>query len=175
MCNVWADSSLIREGLLGQHMLERLQYVQVDGNKLLSYIMQNRLKWVGVILVAATTILGLVCSYAFSFWFGCTTGIIIAVFTLRFGIKGCALFLVCAFPQMLFYVPAFYKLLIECHSISSMLYFPNKSFGYGSSGSRSRSVVRVATAIGLIAVGIFLESYMNPMLVSKAVTLLKIM
>lgn len=176
MTNIWTDSTVLQTGFLSGYALERLKYIQVDGNQLFLYVLQSRFQLILLILIAGTTILGFLCSYLFAGWFGLAAGIMVSVLTLQFGIKGSFLFLACLLPQMLFYAPGFYKLLRECCDISCKLYFPNRvMLGAHSRNGKLGHFGRILTGIGVVIIGIFLESYVNPIIVAKAVIILKIL
>lgn len=175
--NIWIDSAVLQTGFLSEYALNRLKYIEVDGSKLFLYVIQNRFKLVLIILIASSTILGFVCSYLFSVWFGITTGIMISVLTVQFGIKGSLLFLACIFPQVIFYVCGFCRLLQECYIISCKMYFPNRIIDYSTYHKKMNlgQMGKIIGAIGVVIIGIFLESYVNPFFVEKAVIFLKLL
>ncbi len=177
LTNIFAQSILLQEGYFSTYSLERLQYVQIDSNKLFFGILQNRFQIVILIFIMATTIIGLISAHLFAGWYGFSMGIMIAVLINRFGLKGSILFAACILPQVIFYVPAFNCLLSECRDISYILFLPQKSsafYGHGSTSS-SKRISRILMSLGVVIIGILLESYVNPLVVTKMVTLLKIM
>lgn len=175
--NIFAQSILLQEGYFSTYSLERLQYVQIDSNKLFFGILQNRFQIVLLIFIMATTIIGVISAHLFAGWYGFSMGIMITVLVNRFGLKGSILFAACILPQVIFYVPAFNCLLNECRDISCILFLPQKVgayYGHGSTYS-SKRIYRILTSLGVVIIGILLESYVNPVVVSKIVTILKIM
>lgn len=175
--NIFAQSILLQEGYFSTYSLERLQYVQIDSNKLFFGILQNRLQIVILIFIMATTIIGVISAHLFAGWYGFSMGIMITVLVNRFGLKGSILFAACILPQIIFYVPAFNCLLKECRDISYILFLPQKInvyHGYPSARS-SRRIPRILMSLGVVIIGILLESYVNPLIVSRIVTILKIM
>lgn len=175
--NIFAKSILLQEGYFSTYSLERLQYVQIDSNKLFLGILQNRFQIVVLIFIMATTIIGVISAYLFAGWYGFSMGVMIAVLISRFGLKGSILFAACILPQFIFYVPAFNCLLKECRDISYTLFFPQKIsayYGYNTIHVSQR-ISRILMSLGVVIIGILLESYVNPLLVTKIVIILKIM
>ncbi|MEG1848143.1 MAG: stage II sporulation protein M [Lachnospiraceae bacterium] len=175
--NLWTDASLLHTGLLSQSTIDRILYLEVDSNKLLCYVVKNRMQLFITIAILTSTILGPLCCYLFSGWFGLTTGIILSSLTIRFGMKGSFLFLACMLPHMICYVYGFYRLLRESCYLSYKLYFPDKISidNLIDKHQNLNHIGRITTATGVVIIGIFLESYVNPQIVAWIVTILKIL
>ncbi len=175
--NIFAQSILLQEGYFSTYSLERLQYVQIDPNKLFFGILQNRFQIVLLIFIMATTIIGIISAHLFAGWYGFSMGVMITVLINRFGLKGSILFAACILPQVIFYVPAFNSLLNECRDISYILFLPQRSSPYHEHGSTPsfKRIPRILMSLGVVIIGILLESYVNPVVVTKIVTILKIM
>ena len=105
----------------------------------------------GVIIAAAGTSIRKGIFRLITVWIGAAFGIMVKLFYLWYGIKGFGLFFVSLIPQYIFYWMAYGLLYWESeekYMRSRTNYFP------------------IILTIGVVIMGILLESYVNPILVS---------
>ncbi|MDD2971920.1 MAG: stage II sporulation protein M [Lachnospiraceae bacterium] len=164
---LFAKTSVFQEGYFSIYSLERLKYLQVDEHKLFLCILQNRIQIVLLILMTGLIARNIWVTYVFTIWYGFSFGMMASVYANHFGWKGIPLFLCCVFPQILFYIPGFYGLLYTCSARSgSESLLGGRRYLY-------QSALQIFCFLGVVAMGIFTESYVNPTLVTKIVTILK--
>lgn len=156
---LFSDTLIFREGYFSVYSLERLQYLQVDEQKLLLCVMRSRIQLILFLIFAGMVAVSVWVSYLFSMWYGASMGILAGIFVERFGVKGIILFLACILPQILLYLPGFYGILWICCNRRAY--------------EKTRFVMKMIPCIGVTIIGMFLESYVNPTVLTKIVTFLK--
>ena len=127
----------------------------------------------GIILILlSSTGIGLISVYACVVWQGMLAGMTITAATIRFGIKGLLLILGSVFPHQLLLIPAQVMLLGWCYENSrkgqmkgNMVtpYYRSKKQQFLHQG-----IILLWIWI-VILIGCFLESYVNPILISDLV------
>lgn len=165
-CGVFVLSSL---GILLMGKEAVLQSVVFDSNTLrlfrlqgsdrmemLIYILRERLFILPLIFLLATTYLGKWAGYGYCIWYGTGIGAIIGTSLLRYGLGGVFLVLGSAFPQYLFYVPAF----VISIRITKTQRRPEK-----------RLFIQLLLMELLVIAGCLTECYINPTLMEKFIKL----
>lgn len=172
IATAFSEASILQNGYFSAYSLERLQYIKIDGTKLFLCIFQNRMKIILLLVIAGTTVFGICMAYLFVMWYGISMGIVTAIFVSRFGWKGGILFLACIMPQILFYIPGFYWLIKEV-----IIFFPRDNYNRYEKRKEKKMlhIFKIIGSIGVVIIGIVLESYVNPQVVSKIVIFLKFM
>lgn len=154
----------------GDELLNRLSYTTFHSQQYLVYLLQNRIGILLFLLVASTTIFGIVVLYLYIAWFGMSLGILIEVAVIRYGGKGILIFFGAMAPQIFIYAPAFLVLLNLLHDLCAVMYFPRKMFQAACFGKRQffmKAIVTYIIVAGVVIIGVFLESYVNPPLLRK--------
>ncbi len=150
-------------GLLDETMLKQMSSAFPDSNALFAFVLRKRLILMAVMVLLATTYLGMVACGALDLWYGFSTGAFLAAALLRYGFKGILLVASGVLPQYLFYGPALYALLLWCDRTCRMIYC--KGYRYGEDAKTpillGRVLPLVFILVGLL-IGCFLESYVNP-------------
>lgn len=150
-------------GFLDENMLGQMTSAFPDSDALFAFVLRKRLPVLAVMVLLATTYLGLIACVAADAWFGFSAGAFLAGAAIRYGLKGVLLALACVFPQYIIYGPVFYGLLLWCSRTCSMIYgrehryLPDKKTPI----LLGRVLPLVLLCIGTLA-GCFLESYVNP-------------
>lgn len=151
--------------LLNEEWIVYMQTEQIEEKALLVYILFKRLKEIGFLVLLGTTFAGIVCMYGYIGILGAGTGVLLAVSCLRYGVKGLMLVLAASFPQALLYLPAFLYIFHLCYLLCVKLYFPHKDY-WKVGGSMKvflfKNVFYICIALGVVIIGILLESYVNP-------------
>lgn len=154
----------------GEELLSRLSYTSFHNEQYMVYLLQNRMGILLFLLVAATTIFGIVILYLYVAWFGMSLGILMAVVTIRYGGKGILIFFAALLPQEILYIPAFLMLVNLLHDLCAVIYFPGKMFRSISTGKKqffARGAFTYIFLSGVVIIGVFFESYVNPFILRK--------
>lgn len=150
-------------GLLDENMLRQVSSAFPDSDALFAYVLRKRLTFVVIMVVVATTYLGIGACMAVVFWYGLSTGMFWTAALLKYGFKGFLLVAAGILPQYFVYVPAIYALLVWCDKTCRMIYLK----GYYHQGDTKTPILLgrvfplVVILIGILA-GCFLESFVNP-------------
>lgn len=155
-------------GLLDEYTLYQMKYMTVDGNALFFYVLGERLKGVGLLVIMATTYLGLAVICGMALWYGMASGMFLSALIIRYGMKGILFALTGIFPQYLLYVPAVLFLFTWCEQICRSIYFTG-TVTQKLTGRQNvlQKLLQLLILIGIVIVGCVLESYVNPYLVGK--------
>ncbi|MBQ7066253.1 MAG: stage II sporulation protein M [Lachnospiraceae bacterium] len=165
LVNIKTDYFLEDSLFFGEELLNRLSYTSFHNEQYMVYLLQNRIGILLFLLVAATTIFGIVIMYLYVAWFGMSLGILMAVVTMRYGGKGILIFLGAILPQEIIYIPAFLFLVNLLHDLCAIIYFPGKMFQNVYMGKKQfliRGILYYIIIAGVVIIGVFLESYVNP-------------
>lgn len=139
---LFLQNLVVESGFLDASFLAGMQYLDINKNGLFLYALKQRMGMAAFLaLLSAAGAAGMGISLLLV-WSGISAGVVLTVFSMRFGIKGLLLFLACILPQMLLLIPGFLMLMDWC----------------------SRKLERKQLLLPLIVVimGCFLESYVNP-------------
>ena len=120
-------------GILDEDTLYRMKYMTVDSGILFAYVLCKRCRNFFVLIIMATTYLGLVFCGGITVKYGFSIGFFISTAIYRYGIKGLLLGIVGAFPQYLCYVPAILLLIRWCEELHRSIYFYHNITGQGKS------------------------------------------
>lgn len=170
LVNVKTDYFLEDSLFFGEDLLNRLSYTSFHNEQYMVYLLQNRIGTLLFLLVAATTIFGIIILYLYVAWFGMSLGILMAVVTIRYGGKGILIFLSAIFPQEILYIPAFLFLVNLLHDLCAVIYFPGKMFQNTYMGKKqflARGIFVYILILGVVIIGVFFESYVNPYFLRK--------
>ncbi len=165
--NLKKDLFVNGSDFLGTDLLYEMKYMSVDYGVLLFDVIRKRIVPVICIMVLATTYLGGYISYGYAAWVGLSMGMFVAVSVIRYGIKGILLFMITTFPHYLFYLPAWFILLNGARELCYCLYFPGKCKRTYVNGRRDEIHLGLSVffkVLGVVIIGIILESYVNPKL-----------
>lgn len=154
-------------GLLDEYTLYNMKYMSVDGRALFYYVLRERLSCVVILVVLATTYLGLFLCVGVAFWYGMAAGAFLAAAVIRYGLKGILFAVVSVFPQYLIYVPVLFHLLLWCETLCRGIYF-QKNFRQekGNILLKSKYIMKLIVLLLLMIIGCILESFINPQLLS---------
>lgn len=170
MMNIGKTFFLNDGGILNIHSLNRIKYLAVDGPALLRYILSERAGMIFLLVLLATTFVGIIASYLFTLWQGMLMGMFITAATIRYGMKGILLIIAGMFPHQLLLIPAWVMLLNWCHQLCCKFYFPAKDYESGYL-NRNHYLIRKGVwflwIIGVVIIGSVLECYVNPILVTE--------
>ena len=150
-------------GILDEDMLYRMTYMTVDSRGLFLSVLCKRCRNFIVLIIMATTYLGLVFCGGITVKYGFSIGFFISTAIYRYGIKGLLLGIVGAFPQYLCYVPAILLLIRWCEDLHRSIYFYHNITGQGKKSLPGR-LGRLALVFLTLLLGCVLECFVNPVL-----------
>ena len=150
-------------GILDEDTLYRMKYMTVDSGVLFAYVLCKRCRNFFVLIIMATTYLGLVFCGGITVKYGFSIGFLISMAIYRYGIKGLLLGIVGAFPQYLCYVPAIFLLIRWCEELHRSIYFYHNITGQGKKSLPGR-LGKLALILMVLVFGCILECFVNPVL-----------
>lgn len=150
-------------GILDEDTLYRMKYMTVDSGVLFAYVLCKRCRNFFVLIIMATTYLGLVFCGGITVKYGFSIGFFISTAIYRYGIKGLLLGVVGAFPQYLCYVPAILLLIRWCEELHRSIYFYHNITGQGKKSLPGR-LGKLALILMVLVLGCILECFVNPVL-----------
>ena len=150
-------------GILDEDTLYRMKYMTVDSGVLFAYVLCKRCRNFFVLIIMATTYLGLVFCGGITVKYGFSIGFFISTAIYRYGIKGLLLGIVGAFPQYLCYVPAILLLIRWCEELHRSIYFYHNLTGQGKKSLPGR-LGKLALILMVLVLGCILECFVNPVL-----------
>ena len=150
-------------GILDEDTLYRMKYMTVDSGVLFAYVLCKRCRNFFVLIIMATTYLGLVFCGGITVKYGFSIGFFISTAIYWYGIKGLLLGIVGAFPQYLCYVPAILLLIRWCEELHRSIYFYHNITGQGKKSLPGR-LGKLALILMVLVLGCILECFVNPVL-----------
>ena len=163
--NIGKSILLENTGLLDEYALYHMKYMTVNSNALFYYVLKQRMGTLLILAVSATTYLGLAVCLGMTLWYGMAAGAFLSALVIRYGMKGILFALTGVMPQYLLYVPAMLALLFWCESLCRSIYFRNTVYMEGNMTVPKR-LVHLAIIVVAVLAGCFLESFVNPHLMS---------
>ena len=150
-------------GLLDEYTLYHMKYMTVDSGALFYYVLWLRMKAALLLIVFATTYLGMVVCAGATAWYGFSFGAFVSALMMQYGLKGIVFGVLSVFPQMLLYVPAAVALLRWCVRLNRSIYFQRDlTADVEKNVPLSRRIVRLLGILGLILLGCLAEGFINP-------------
>ena len=132
--------------------LKTVRYQLEQPSKSLFILIIQRLKCIATMFVLSTTYIGCFYVYSSVIWFGISSGFLVTIVMMRYGLKGILLLTAGLFPHYLIYVPAI---------ILTMILSKEKRSVNGKFVSQFMVIAFV------IVIGCALESFINPGIVAK--------
>lgn len=143
-------------GLLDRNSLQNWMPDTGETHELLFYVLKERVWVIPLLFLFATTHLAKMSGGAFVLWYGVSIGLVTGISLLRFGISGLLLVLAAGIPHYLLYVPVF-VLVLKLNRRQRMVC--RKFF------------IQLFLFEGMVLGGCLLESYINPIVLKKIITL----
>ncbi len=152
-------------GLLDEYTLYHMKYMTVDNSAFFYYLLRQRIMDVLLMVIIATTYLGVLFVAAKTLWYGAAIGMFLSAAVIRYGMKGIILVITGVFPQYIVYIPAYIILLNLCEKICRSIYFKKSSTEEISAINLIRSkIIQLLIIIGAVIIGCVLESFLNPII-----------
>lgn len=157
-----------REGntdFLSIQNLMQVMYMEIVHKDYFVFLLKKRLGVIFALAVASLALPGRYLLLGFLMVFGCSMGSMFSVLVIRYGIKGALLFMGLIFPQYIVYIPVVFQwvcLLSDWHE--GVFYGRNPLMRKRVSGLHFAARTMVLLTVTII--GIFLECYVNPVIVN---------
>lgn len=161
--NLGKSILLTDTGLLDEYTLYHMKYMTVDSSALFYYVLRLRIKTFVMLVILATTYLGMVICVGTAFGYGLSTGAFVSALLVRYGLKGIVFAVLSVFPQYLLYIPSMTALLLWCERLNRNIYFKSGLI-LESNGPMPtpKRIVQLLVILGGILLGCVAESFMNP-------------
>lgn len=164
--NLMGWEAVSNAGVLNNYFIEKFQYVQVDGQNLFFYIVGERLPLLLLLFVLVFTSFGIFGGILVLGWQGFSVGFMLSIGIAKYGIKGIVLVLGGLFPQYFFYLAVYVcycyvAAFLRQRSAGEGKEIMDRKLAYGMGG------ISFAVLLLVFAAGIFLESYVNPMVLKN--------
>lgn len=174
--NIGQEHWITEDGLLNIEMVTRMQRSVSNSDSLFPYVLKSRILCVGILLLLSTTMVGGVATGAFLVYAGLSTGCLLSVAVIRYGIRGLMLVLAGILPQSLLFVPGFFLLFCFGTECNQLLY-GIRSLSAGLIPGEWRSIwmkklVRVFLILLFITAGCIVESYVNPKMMGAVLNII---
>lgn len=172
MANIMGREAVSNAGILNDYFVEKFQYTQINGENLFFYIFGERVPLLLLLLLLAFTAFGIIGGILMIGWQGFSVGFMLSSAIAKYGMKGILLVLGGLFPQYLFYLPVY---LLYCYLtvyLRQRLYMERRGQMLDRGYICAAGLLAGAGLLFLFAAGIFLESYINPVILKQ---ILKIM
>lgn len=162
-------------GILSQYFIQRFKQGKMDSMDYFYYLLTSRSKGLVLLWIFGTTMFGIAAVYAYLFWFGLSGGILLTSSVMNYGMKGIVVCVVSGIPQYLFYIPLGLFLLRLVYQTSAAVYFPRMQ-AYTTERSKGYILLKYTGCFCLallgIFIGIWLESWLNPVILKKILKIL---
>lgn len=167
LANLMGREAVSNAGILNDYFVEKFQYTEINGQRLFFYIVGERVPLLLLLLFLTLTSLGVAGGILMLGWQGFSVGFMLSAAIAKYGMKGILLVLGGIFPQYLFYFPVY---VLYCFLAVHLRQRLNRDrMGSGTERGYIYGAWLIAAA-GLLLVfvmGIFLESYCNPVILKK--------
>ncbi len=161
---IWSKQGFSTFYNLSAEEIENVKQTKWDVGSLLIQCVVKRLGIIILIFMASGTKFGKRVNDFYIIWFSLSMGVLMEDMILQFGIIGLFLVIIGIFPQYLFYIPAYLTLvkefIINCNIRGMKSLYPNRIGGR-----------KIWFVIGVVIIGILLESYVNPFILKKYINL----
>lgn len=167
MANLMGREAVSNAGILNDYFMEKFQYTDVNGENLFFYIIEERVPVLLLMLLLVFSSLGVLSGILVLGWQGFSIGFMLSTGIAKYGVKGIVLVLGGLFPQYLFYLPVY--VFYCCFAI----FLRQRLCGENRTQTTERGYIYgagllVAVVLLLVFVtGIFLESYINPLILKN--------
>ncbi|MFA9375213.1 MAG: stage II sporulation protein M [Lachnotalea sp.] len=163
--NIFGKTYILGVGLLGEYFLLHFQYTQINYSNLFEYVFKERIKLILLIGILGITNIGVAVICCLFVWLGFSSGVLLSVAIMKFGLKGIAICTAGIFPQFLIYVP---MILIFSDKIIDKKFTERLTF---KKQNLLKYCFLVFLAILVMTVGVLLESYINPYILKKVISI----
>lgn len=167
----WNKEQFVQDSyFLGEEVFQRFGYTSIYKTGFFYYICKNRLElFLFLVLSSFTNYIGSV-FYFTILWFGICGGVIGSTLLLKFGLKGLLLLFGLFFPHICIYVPCFIVLMKFLFQFRDIRAF-SKNNSWDKKCTINRRIliflVMILCFIAVMIVGVWIESYVNPIVLKN--------
>ncbi len=154
---------MMKESLINDQLVFKLQQIKIDRNAYFFFVLKERVFFMLVMLLIATTMIGKIAPECYLMWYGASLGMMLSSLTSQYGVKGLFFYLACAFPQYLLFIPVTFLFLGMCAKVYGNFY--QKETQHFTKYDVTRWVVILVIEF----LAIIMEVYINPIIVSKVI------
>ncbi len=157
----WAGKEKLEKyGVMNQYYIGQLAYVEWDGSAYFGYLLKRRLQLFGMSVLSVYTRFGVVTIIGVIAWYSFSLGYLFVNALVCMGFQGMAVVLLSVFPHIFCYAAAYYGLAKKMFGRSPEIAMP---IGLRRAWQNPKHFLVLSTVL-CMAVGIWLESYVNPLL-----------
>ncbi|PXV95997.1 stage II sporulation protein M [Lachnotalea glycerini] len=164
--NVFGRAYILGVGLMGEYFLLNFQHTQINFSRLFIYVFKERIKLFLLIGILGITNIGIPVISLLFMWLGFSSGVLLSVAILKFGLKGILVCMGGIFPQFLIYIPV---ILFYSDKIIDKRFLDKKTL-------RKQNIIEyilfLVIGIIIISIGVILESYINPFILKSLINLI---
>ena len=164
MANLMGREAVANAGILNDYFVEKFRYTDINAEHLFFYVLGERLPMMLLMLFLMFGALGLASGMLVLGWQGFSVGFMLSTGIAKYGLKGILLILCGLFPQYICYLLAYggyFSLAVFLRQRSHGEYFLEKKYAYGM------GMLAGTLLLLLFITGIFLESYVNPIILKN--------
>ena len=164
MANLMGREAVSNAGILNDYFIEKFRYTDINAEHLFFYILEERLPPLLLLLFLMFSALGLLSSVLVLGWQGFSVGFMLSTGIAKYGLKGILLVLGGLLPQYVCYLAAYGGYFGFALFLRQRLrgeYFLEKKYAYGM------GALAAILLLLLFVTGIFLESYVNPIILKN--------
>ncbi len=169
MANFMGRERTAGAGVLNDYFIEKFKYASVNRENLFFYIMGERMPFAVLLLLLTFSSLGIAVGVLNLGWQGFSIGFMLSAAIAKYGAGGMLLVLGGLFPQYIFYMAVY------AGYCGLTMFLRQRLLVCVRTGSVSREQIRIygiGALVGLVLLfvfvtGIFLESYLNPLILKK--------
>ena len=174
VANLFCETYKNQVVILSTYLLTKYPTAEVDSARLFQYCIQVRLMPILYIGIFSLTMFGGIYCMGYLLWLGFSFGALLSAATLQFGLRGVLLCVTGMIPQFLLYIPVTAAALYFGNGLYRRLYVDCDLGGHSGLVRRS-FFIRYALVFFILfivsIIGVFLESYVNPILFKKVLGL----
>lgn len=159
--NLLWKTELEANGLPGLYLLTRVSQGMPANPEYFLYVLKTRGAVYALCMLCGLSVFGVPVSVVAGIWMGFLMGAVLTVSLLEFGVEGMFLAGVLFFPQYVIYIPVSLGLYRRSFQLS-LRCWKNQRLSFGE---RKEYGAFCAFAGALLAAGMVLESYVNPILI----------
>lgn len=156
-------------GILNDYFVEKFKYAGINRENLFFYILGERMPIVILLLILSFSSFGIIIGMLNLGWFGFSVGFMLSAAVAKYGMRGILLVTGGMFPQYILYV------IVYLGYCSLSVFLGRGLHNVIPTGSISREQMRIygmgfligAALLLVFVTGIFLESYLNPILLKQ--------
>lgn len=164
MANLMGREAVSNAGILNDYFVEKFRYMDINTENLFFYILEERLPVLLLLLFLMFSTLGLALGILVLGWQGFSIGFMLSTGIAKYGMKGILLIFCGLLPQYLCYLLAYagyfcFTLFLRQRARGE--YFMERKYAYGM------GALAALLLFLLFVTGIFLESYVNPIILKN--------